>query len=131
MVIKYYPGESHVKEAMQADDPLLMLVSYDGREILLANIDDAFEHHILLKKLDYKETEIDRFFRVIVNREGADWTFVCPSTYKGISSKEKRIEVFYSDGITQISKALQAVGYKVDIHIPQRYRRHFDMLKDT
>ncbi len=131
MVFRYYPNESHVKEAMQADDPLLMLISYDGQEILLANIDDAFEHHILLKKLDYKETEIDRFFRVIVNREGADWTFVCPSTYKGISSKEKRIEVFYSDGITQISKALQAVGYKVDIHIPQRYRRHFDMLKDT
>ncbi|WP_418791913.1 hypothetical protein [Phosphitispora sp. TUW77] len=130
MVIKYYPGETHVYEAMQANDPLLMLVSYDGLEILLANIDDAFEHHILLKKLDYKETEIDRFFRVIINQEGADWTFVCPSNYKNISSKEKRISVFYNDGITQISKAIQAIGFKVDIQIPKRYRRHFDILKE-
>ncbi len=129
MIIKYYPDETRVKEAMQADDPLLMLVSYDGSEVLLSNIDDAFEHLILLKKLDYKETEIDRFFRLVLNREGADWTFVCPSNYKGISSKEKRIETFYEDGITQISIAIETVGYNVEIQIPQRYRRHFNMLK--
>ena len=130
MIIKYYPDETRVKEAMQADDPLLMLVSYDGSEVLLSNIDDAFEHLILLKKLDYKETEIDRFFRLVLNREGADWTFVCPSNYKGISSKEKRIETFYEDGITQISIAIETVGYNVEIQIPQRYRRHFNMLKE-
>ena len=130
MIIKYYPDENHVNEAMQLDDPLLMLVSYDGIEILLANIDDAFEHLILLKKLDYRETEIDKFFRIVLNHEGADWTFVCPSNYKGIDNKEKRIETFYNDGISQISKALQTVGYNVEIQIPQRYRRHFNMLKD-
>lgn len=124
MVIKYYPDETHVTEAMQVNDPLLMMVSYDGQEILLANIDDAVEHHILLKMLGYKETEIDRFFRVVLNQEGADWTFVCPSTYKGISNKEKRIEVFYNDGINQISKAIRTIGYKVEIQIPLRYRRH-------
>jgi hypothetical protein len=43
MIIKYYPDETLVNEAMRVDDPLLMLVSYDGEEILLANIDDAFE----------------------------------------------------------------------------------------
>jgi len=130
MIIKYYPDEAHVNEAMQVDDPLLMLVSFDGNEILLSNIDDAFEHLILLKKLDYKENEIDKFFRVILNQEGADWTFVCPSNYKGITNKEKRIETFYNDGITQISKAIQTVGYNVEIQIPQRYRRHFNMLKE-
>ena len=130
MIIKYYPDETRVKEAMQADDPLLMLVSYDGSEVLLSNIDDAFEHLILLKKLGYKETEIDRFFRLVLNQEGADWTFVCPSNYKGISSKEKRIETFYEDGITQISIAIETVGYNVEIQIPQRYRRHFNMLKE-
>ena len=124
MVIKYYPDETHVTEAMQVNDPLLMMVSYDGQEILLANIDDAVEHHILLKMLGYKETEIDRFFRVVLNQEGADWTFVCPSTYKGINNKEKRIEVFYNDGINQISKAIRTIGYKVEIQIPLRYRRH-------
>lgn len=130
MVIKYYPDETHVTEAMQVNDPLLMMVSYDGQEILLANIDDAVEHHILLKMLGYKETEIDRFFRVVLNQEGADWTFVCPSNYKGISNKEKRIEVFYNEGISQISKAIQTIGYKVDIQIPLRYRRHLNMLKE-
>lgn len=130
MIIKYYPDETRVKEAIQADDPLLMLVSFDGREVLLSNIDDAFEHLILLKKLNYKETEIDRFFRIVLNKEGADWTFVCPSNYQGISNKEKRIETFYNDGINHISKAIETVGYNVEIQIPQRYRRHFNMLKE-
>jgi hypothetical protein len=129
MIIKYYPDEAHVNEAIRVDDPLLMLVSYDGEEILLANIDDVFEHVILLKKLDYKETDIDKYFRIILNREGADWTFVCPSNYRGIGDKKKRIETFYSDGIDQISKAIQAIGYDVQIQIPQRYRRHFNMLE--
>jgi len=129
MIIKYYPEKNNVNEAMQVNDPLLMLVSYDGNEILLANIDDAFEHHILLKKLNYKETEIDKFYRVVLNQEGADWTFVCPKDYKGISNQEKRIETFYNDGVTQISKAIKTIGYKADIQIPQRYRRHFNMLK--
>jgi hypothetical protein len=129
MIIKYYPDEAHVNEAIRVDDPLLMLVSYDGEEILLANIDDVFEHVILLKKLDYKETDIDKYFRIVLNREGADWTFVCPSNYRGISDKEKRIETFYNDGIDQISKAIQVIGYDVQIQIPQRYRRHFNMLE--
>lgn len=130
MVNKYYPDETHVIGAMRVNDPLLMMVSYDGQEILLANIDDAVEHHILLKMLGYRETEIDRFFRVVINHEGADWTFVCPSTYKGISNKEKRIETFYNDGIVQISKAIQTIGYKAEIQIPQRYRRHLNELKE-
>lgn len=130
MVVKYYPDELHVNEAMQLNDPLLMLVSYDGNEILLANIDDAFEHHILLKKLNYKETEIDRFFRVVLNHQGADWTFVCPRNYKGIMNQEKRVKTFCNDGVTQISKAIQAIGYSAEIQIPQRYRRHFNLLQE-
>jgi len=130
MVVKYYPDRETVEEAMQVNDPLLMLVSYDGKEIIIANIDDAFEHLILLKKMDYKETDIDKYFRVVVNHEGADWTFVCPGDYKGIKDKNKRIEVFYNDGITQITNALHAIGYDTKINIPQRYRRHFNMLHE-
>lgn len=130
MVVKYYPDEARVNEAMQVDDPLLMLVSFDGSEILLSHIDDAVEHVILLRKMDYKETEIDKFFRVVLDREGADWTFVCPSNYKGTNNKDKRIETFYNDGVTQISKAMKIIGYNAEIHIPQRYRRHFNMLKE-
>lgn len=123
MIVKYYPDQEQVNKAIEVDDPLLMLISFDGSEILLSHIDDAVEHVILLRKLNYRETEIDKFFRVVIDREGADWTFVCPTNYKGISSKEKRIKTFYNDGVTQISKAMQTIGYNAEIHIPQRYRR--------
>lgn len=128
MDIRYYPDEKRIREAMQVDDPLLMLVSFNGKELLLSHIDDAVEHVILLRKLNYKETEIDRFFRVVLTQDGADWTFVCPSDYKGISNKDKRVETFFNDGINLISKAIKAIGYNVEINIPARYRRHFNML---
>lgn len=128
MQIKYYPDETTVKAAMQVDDPLLMLVSIDGEEILLSNIDDAVEHLILLRKLNYEDTDIDKFFRVVVNQDGADWTFVCPTNYKNIENKDRRIESFYKDGIDIIAKAVKAIGYEVNIEIPKRYRRHFNML---
>lgn len=129
MNIKYYPNAETVKKAIKADDPILMLVSIKGDLVLLSNIDDAFEHIILLRKLNYSELEIDKFFRVVVNRDGADWTFVCPSSYKGIHDTEKRIETFYKDGVNIITKALNIIGYNVEINIPKRFRRHFNMLK--
>ncbi|MCX7748845.1 MAG: hypothetical protein N2645_18445 [Clostridia bacterium] len=128
MNIEYYPDKTTVDAAQQVDDPLLILVSYDKRRILISNIDDAFEHHILLKKLGYSELDIDKYYRVIVNQDGADWTFVCPSDYKGIKDKDLRIKEFYNDGIDAISKAIQFIGYESNINIPKRYRRHFNML---
>ena len=128
MKIKYYPNKATVSRAIKTDDPLLMLVSFDGKNLLVSNIDDAFEHVILLKKLRFRETDIDSYFRVIANKEGADWTFVCPSDYKGITDKKQRIETFYSDGFSIIRKALDAIGYNVDINIPTRYRRHIDIM---
>lgn len=108
---------------MQIDDPLLMLVSYDGSEMLLSNIDDSFEHIILLRQLNYRDSDIDKFFRVIVNQQGADWTFVCPSNYKSIEDKSIRIQEFFNDGIDQISKALKEIKYEnAQINIPSRYR---------
>ncbi len=130
MFHKYYPDQETVEEAMQVNDPLLMLVSYDGSEVLLSNIDDAFEHIILLRKMGYRETDIDKFFRVVVNQEGADWTFVCPNEYKGIEEKNKRIETFYNDGIIKIEEAITSIGYQAKINIPKRYRRHFNMLEE-
>lgn len=124
----YYPDKKTVDEAMNNDDPLLILVSFDANRLLISNIDDAFEHTILLKKLGFKETEIDAYFRIIANKEGADWTFVCPSNYKGITNKKQRIETFYADGFSIIQKALDAISYKVEINIPKRYRRHVDIM---
>jgi len=130
MIIKYYPDKKTVEEAMQVDDPLLMLVSYDGNEVLLANIDDAFEHIILLRNMNYNETDIDKYYRVVVNQEGADWTFVCPNDYNSIKDKNIRIENFYNDGVIKITEAINAIGYKSEINIPKRYRRHFNLLQE-
>jgi hypothetical protein len=129
MKIIYYPNKEIVDKAIQADDPLLMLIDYGGAEVLAANIDDAFEHSILLKKYGRRETDIDAYFRVVLNRKGADWTFVSPNDYKGIPDRQKRIETFYNDGIIAISNAVKLLGYTVDINIPERYRRHFKSLK--
>ena len=128
MIFKYFPDKETVDKAIELDDPLLMLVAFDESEALVANIDDALEHSILLKKLDHKETEIDLYYRVLLNRRGADWTFVCPSDYKGILDRDKRIEIFYNNGILSISKAVELLGYKATITIPDRYRRHFKAL---
>ncbi len=128
MIFKYFPDQETVDKAIQEDDPLLMLVSFDGKEVLVSNIDDSFEHHILLKNLNYSEMDIDKYFRIVLNRDGADWTFVCPSNYKGIAVKDTRIERFYNDGMGLIAKAIGALGYEPKIDIPRRYRRHFNML---
>lgn len=130
MDIKYYPDQPTVETAITNDDPLLVLVAMNLSEMLVSNIDDAMEHMILLRKLNYRETRIDEFFRVVLNRQGADWTFVCPSEYQQIKNRSIRIETFYSSGIEAISIALKLLGYDVSIKIPDRYRRHFNTLAE-
>lgn len=125
MKVIYYPDKKKISEAIKVDNPLLVLVAHDSSKTLVADIDDSFEHIILLRKLGIKETDIDLYFRVIVNKSGADWTFVCPSDYKGIKDRTKRIEKYYNDGIEIIDKGLNKLGYNVPITIPQRFRRHF------
>ncbi|MFC1478758.1 hypothetical protein ACFL57_04795 [Candidatus Margulisiibacteriota bacterium] len=124
MKIEYYPDENKVKQAMQGDEPLLVLVSYNGKHIIISSIDDSFEHVILLRQLGYKDTDIDSYFRLVVNKSGADWTFACPAEYKKIKIKDKRIEKFYNDGFMIIPSALKRLGYDVKLVIPKRYQRH-------
>ena len=124
MEVSYYPSQARVDEAKREDEPLLVLVAYDGHKILVSPIDESMEHHIVLKQLGLPETDIDRYFRIVLNRSGADWTFACPSNYKNIADKFKRIEVFYADGFKIVPKALSALGYAVSLSIPPRYQRH-------
>jgi hypothetical protein len=128
MNIIKYPSEEAVNAAMTADEPLLVLISFDGETAVMSQIDEAMEHHILLMNAGFKDTDIDKFFRIVLDRSGADWTFVCPPDYKGIPYKDKRIEAFYKDGFTVISSFLHSIGYLVGIDIPKRYRRHLDVL---
>lgn len=128
MEIIYYPNENDFRAAADKDEPLLALVSYDGSRIIACQIDEAVEHHILLKKAGFPDTDIDRYFRLVVDKSGADWTFVCPESYSSITRKDKKIEEFFKNGMKIIPAALKRIGYDVPIEIPKRYRRHFDLM---
>ena len=130
MNINYYPDEESVRTAIRAAEPLMMLVAFDGNSMIVSELDEGFEHHILLSKATGSDADLDRYFRIIADREGADWTFVCPPDYCSITRKDKRIERFFKDGMTVIPEALKAIGYDVPVNIPKRYRRHFDMMGD-
>ena len=123
-----YPSAPEVDAMLGTEEPFLLLVSFDGETAVISQLDEAVEHHILLARAGLPETDIDKYFRVVFNQEGADWTFVCPVNYKGIENKGKRLTEFYKDGCREISKALSQLGYMIDITIPKRYRRHFDLM---
>lgn len=128
MKIIKYPSEAEVNNAINQKEPLLMLISFDGETVIMSHIDEAVEHHILLMKTGFSEKDIDKYFRLVLDSESADWTFVCPPDYKGITDKTRRIKQFYKDGFAIISDVLQELGQMVGINIPRRYRRHFNML---
>ncbi|MBE6864091.1 MAG: hypothetical protein E7495_05945 [Ruminococcus flavefaciens] len=130
MNIVKYPSEEAVSKVMAADEPLLVLISFNGETAIMSQIDEAMEHHILLMNAGFKDTDIDKFFRIVLDRSGADWTFICPPDYKGIPFNDKRIEAFYKDGFAVISNFLHSIGYLVGINIPKRYRRHLDVLSN-
>lgn len=131
MNIIKYPSTEDVNKAIAEDEPLLAVMSFDGKTAIMSQIDEAMEHHILLMKSGYKDTDIDKFFRIVLDQSGADWTFICPPNYKNIPLKDKRIEAFYKDGFAVISDFLHSIGYIVGINIPKRYRRHLDAMNDN
>lgn len=130
-IIKYYGSDTEQKEFINHDsEPLMAVISHDGAEAVVSLLDEGCEHHILLANaLD--KYNIDEYFRIIFDDEGADWTFVCPPEYKCITNKEKRIEQFFNDGVDTITEFLKEIGYDVPINIPKRYRRHMDYLSNT
>lgn len=130
MEIIKYPDEENFLEAVNADEPLLVLIAFDESRLIASQIDEAVEHHILLKKAGFPDTDIDRYFRLVVDSDGADWTFVCPENYSSITRKDKKIEEFFKDGMRIIPDALKQIGYDVPVEIPKRYRRHFDFMNE-
>ena len=130
MEIIKYPDEENFLDAVNADEPLLVLIAFDGSRLIASQIDEAVEHHILLKKAGFPDTDIDKYFRLVVDKSGADWTFVCPENYSSIARKDKKIKEFFKDGMRIIPAALKQIGYDVPIEIPKRYRRHFDLMGD-
>lgn len=109
-------------------EPFLVAIKHDESIAYLGLIDDAVEHHILLNKIKGESNDLDNYYRIIVDTDGTDWTFVCPPNYKNITNKEKRIETFYKDGYEVIKSFLKQIGYPEFINIPKRYTRHLDYL---
>lgn len=130
MKIINFPNKRRIDKSIKNDDPLLMLISFDGATVIVGNIDDCLEHHILLKKAGLPETDLEKYYRVIANKTEASWTYVCPASYLNIKNREFRLKKYYENGIDEIERALKLLNYNVPIDIPQRYRRHFDALKD-
>lgn len=130
MEYKYYPSKERVKDAIRNDEPMLAAISFDAKSAVISPVDDSMEHHIMLMNIGKSSTDIDKYFRIVFDRSGADWTFVCPTDYKGIAVKNKRIEYFYKDGFAVISEFMHSVGYIVGINIPKRYARHLNLLGD-
>ncbi|MCR5142370.1 MAG: hypothetical protein K6C68_07575 [Ruminococcus sp.] len=134
MTITKYPTAADVDKAISDGEPLLLLISFDGNSVIISHIDEAVEHHILLEKAGFDSRDIDKYFRIVLDSEGADWTFVCPPDYRlddvktGIEDKQRRITAFYKDGFAAISDVLSELGFMVGINIPKRYRRHFDYM---
>ena len=131
MLYKKYPDEVTVNEYIKKKEPLIIAIPFDENEpVLISMLDDSFEHHILLSHFGINPNSIDRYFRIVVDEDSADWTFVCPPDYCGIADRQKRIIRFYDDGFTAISRVLSKIGYFSDVRIPKRYRRHFDAMGD-
>lgn len=130
MEIIKLPDEQTVLDAVKNNEPMIAAISTDGKTAVMSPLDYGFEHHILISKADYKETDIDKFFRIVFDKDGADWTFVCPPDYKNIALKNYRIKTFYKDGLSVIGEFLSIVGYCVGVSIPKRYKRHFEMIYD-
>ena len=130
MKITKYEDIETVSGAIKNNEPMLAVISLDGNTAIVSHVDEAVEHHILLAKAGISATEIDKYFRIIFDKDGADWTFVCPSDYKSISDKERRISEFYKDGFAAISSFLSNMGFNAEINIPKRYNRHIQALYD-
>lgn len=130
MELIYYPDKETVTKDFGTDELYIMAISFDGKRACISLNDDSFEHHILLAKCGINETEIDKHFRIIFDNVKAEWTFVCPSDYKNITYKTKRITAFYNDGFNTISSTLSSLGYYIDLTIPKRYKCQFRIMSD-
>lgn len=126
MKIQIYSEQN--EDILKSKEPKLALISYDEETAIVGLIDECIEHHILLEKSGYDSRTLDKYYRIIFDDETADWTFVCPIDYKGITDKQKRIKTFYNEGFAVISKFLSEINCFCDINIPKRYRRHFEIM---
>ena len=119
------------KNMLPTCEPLIAAISYDESRAIIGLLDEGVEHSVMLRKVLGTDKDIDKYYRIIFDTDGADWTFVCPVNYMDITNKEKRIERFYNDGYKTICKFLKEIGYPEIVEIPKRYRRHYNYLLNS
>jgi hypothetical protein len=121
ILIEKYNGKLSVNEAMKTDDPLIALIAFDEKIAVIKHCYEEIDNRILLKKYKIKDADTDKFFRILFNKDGADWAFGCPLDYKNISEEIRRVTLYYKDGMRIISDFLTEIGYFSEIRIPERY----------
>jgi len=126
MLIDRLSENIDVDDAIKKGDAMLAVISFDGSHAIIGHLDECMEHHILLTKAGLSSGDIDKYFRIVFDQKGADWTFVCPPDYMDIPDRASRIMAFYRDGFAMISAFLAEMGLFVGIKIPKRYRRYMD-----
>ena len=48
----------------------------------------------MIRLAKFEDIDLDKYFRLVVNKDGANWIFVCSSNYENMSNKSKRIQRF-------------------------------------
>ena len=53
MNIIKYPDAQSADKALESGEPMMAVISFDGKTAVLSQIDEAVEHHILLMKAGF------------------------------------------------------------------------------
>ena len=110
MKYEKYPDEETVNGYIKRKEPLIIAIPFDEEKpILMSHVDDAFEHHILLAQFDIRQTDIDKYFRIVADDESAEWTFVCPHAFTTMAFRQFR-KCFRISDISRISAYLSGIG---------------------
>ena len=97
MEIIKYPSEERVNEGIRLDEPMLAAISFDGKKAIIAQVEDSFEHHIMLSQAGYSQLDIDKFFRIRFEHSGL-----------------QRTDRFHGLGEEIIQEFLYMLDYKID-----------------
>lgn len=69
MEIKWLDGIN----PLPTKEPLIAAISMDETHAVVGLLDDGFEHNVLLRKVLNSDKDLDKYFRIIFDTDGADW----------------------------------------------------------
>ncbi|HRR76558.1 MAG TPA: hypothetical protein P5191_07065 [Ruminococcus sp.] len=117
MNIIRYPSAEAINEAVRRDSRLIAAISHDGSSAVVAPIEEAGEHSLLLVLSGHTDTNVKNFFKIQFNSTSADWDFTCPAGYRAIPDSSQRTSAYYNDGLRKIPEFLVMFGYFSKLNI--------------